>query len=129
MNMLANIRWTQFSFAGATSRTAMKRAPIAAVLLLAACAKPPEEIAAAAVPTAPYMGKSCAELAALEAKAQRALADVEERQRVTAQEDRDSMWAVHMPVGTMRYGDREREVAVAKGELKAIAAARQSGGC
>lgn len=107
----------------------MKRILISLGLLLAGCAKPPEDITAAVVPVTPYMGKSCVELAALEANGQRVLADVEARQRATVKEDRDAMWAVHVPVGSLRGGDREREVAAAKGELRAISAARQSGGC
>jgi|CZCA01.1.fsa_nt_gi hypothetical protein len=107
----------------------MKRILIPSILLLTACAKPPEDIAAAVVPTAPYMGKSCAELAALDTKGRQVLAEVEGRQRATAQEDRDAMWAVHIPMGSLRRGDREKEVASAKGDLNAIASARRAGGC
>lgn len=99
------------------------------LLVLTACAKPPEEIAAAAKPSTPYLGKSCTELAAMEAKGQRDLADIEARQRATVQDDRDAMWAVHIPVGSLLGGDREQEVASAKGDMQAISAARQSQRC
>ena len=107
----------------------MKRALIPVVLLLTACAKPPEDIAAAAVPVDPYIRKSCVELAALHAERRRALGELEARQRATAQEDRDAMWAVHIPMASVRGGDKEEEVASAKGELQAVASALRAGGC
>lgn len=108
----------------------MKRALIIPlVLLLTACAKPPEDISAVAIPVDPYMQKSCAELAATHVERRRALDELEARQRATAQEDRDAMWAVHVPVGSIRRGDKEKEIAFAKGELQAIASARRAGGC
>jgi hypothetical protein len=107
----------------------MKRILIPVVLLLTACAKPPEDIAAAVVPVGPYVQKSCVELAALHVERRQALSELEARQRATAQEDRDAMWAVHIPMATVRGGDKAEEVASAKGELEAIASARRSGGC
>ncbi|WP_137157479.1 hypothetical protein [Rhizobium sp. FKL33] len=107
----------------------MKRALIPIVLLLTACAKPPEDIVATAVPVDPYIRKSCVELAALQMERQQALTELEARQRATAQEDRDAMWAVHIPMASIRGGDKEKDIASAKGELQAIASASRSGGC
>lgn len=107
----------------------MKRVLIPVVLLLTACAKPPEDISAVAVPVDPYLRKTCVELAALHVERRRTLIDLEARQRATVQEDRDAMWAVHVPVGSIRGGDKEGEVASTKGELRAIASARRAGAC
>ena len=107
----------------------MKRIVIPITLLLAGCAKPPEEIVAANVPVDPYARQSCAELSTLQVQKQQSLSQLETIQRATAQEDSDSMKAIHIPVGSIRGGDKEEEIARTKGELNAIASARQSAGC
>lgn len=76
----------------------------------------------------PYQ-KTCVELAALHVELRRTLNDLETRQRATVQEDRDAMWAVHVPMASIRGGDKEKDVASAKGELQAIASAGRAGGC
>lgn len=107
----------------------MKRALIPIIVLLTGCAKPPEDIVAAAVPADPYVRKSCVELAALHVERQQVLTELEAHQRATAQEDRDSMWAVHVPMASIRGGGKEKDIAAAKGELQAIAFARKAGEC
>jgi hypothetical protein len=107
----------------------MKRALIPIIVLLTGCAKPPEDIVAAAVPADPYVRKSCVELAALHVERRQVLTELEARQRATAQEDRDAMWAVHVPMASIRGGDKEKDIAAAKGELQAIASASRSSGC
>lgn len=94
-------------------------------LLLAACAKPPEDIAAAVVPHSSFAGRSCAELDSLAVAKQAELTQLETNQRATATEDKNSMSAIHIPVGSLRGGDREEDVARAKGEVKAIWEARR----
>ena len=107
----------------------MKKTMLLCTLLLSACARPPEEIAPAAVPHSSYSDRTCVELASLAASKSSDLADLEVRQRAAAKEDKDSMSAIHIPVGSIRGGDREPDVARAKGEVLAISEARRVRGC
>lgn len=107
----------------------MRKTLLICGLLLTACAKPPEDIAATAVPASSFSERSCDELASLAAAKQAELADLEVLQAATAKEDKDSMSAIHIPVGSIRGGDREADVARAKGEVRAISEARRFKGC
>ena len=89
----------------------MKKTMLLCTLLLAACAKPPEDIVPAVVPHSSYSDRTCVELASLAASKRSDLVELGVGQRAAAKEDKDSMSAIHIPVGTIRGGDREPDVA------------------
>ena len=102
--------------------------PATSVLLMG-CAKPPEDIVAATVPHGQFTRTGCDELAILADMKRNDLSKLEEEQRAIAQEDRDSMWAIHVPVGSLRGNDRKDEIALIKGEVRSIANAQRTKAC
>ena len=100
-----------------------------AVLLLAGCAKMPEDIAPAPVSADPYMQMSCGRLASEKKATHAALKRAEEHQTETSNRDAAWMTIVHVPVGSMTRGDIEPQIARMKGQLNAIHRAAQARGC
>lgn len=107
----------------------MKRAWICALLLLAGCAKMPEDIAPTAVSADPYMQMSCEGLAQQRQVKQAELKRLEEQQAETSKRDEAWMVIVHVPVASMNGGDIEPQVASAKGHINAINQASQAKAC
>jgi starvation-inducible outer membrane lipoprotein len=101
----------------------------AAMLLAAGCAKRPEEIIAAAVPAESYMQMQCAQLASLKVQKEAELGKLSEHQAKVAEHDKAAMYVLHVPMGTITQGDKEEQVARAKGEVQAINTAYQSKNC
>lgn len=81
------------------------------------------------MPASSFSYRSCGELASLAVAKQAELAELETLQRKTAEEDKNAMSAIHIPVGSIRGGDREADVARAKGEVQAVSEARRLKGC
>jgi len=107
----------------------MKKAWLCALLLVAGCAKMPDDIAPAATSSDPYMQMSCGSLAAERHKRQSELRRYEAHQTETANRDKAWMTIVHVPIGSMTNGDIEPQIASTKGHLTAINSAAQSKGC
>ncbi|MBX9459075.1 MAG: hypothetical protein KL863_25270 [Rhizobium sp.] len=101
----------------------------AAILLVAGCAKRPEEIMATPVAVEPYMQMECPALAQLKMQKDAELVRLEKEQNQAAEHDTAAMAVVHVPVASMSGKDKEPEVARAKGEVQAINSAYQSKNC
>ena len=89
----------------------------------------PDEIAPVAVSAEPYMGMSCAGLAAERQRRQMELKRHVDQQTLTANRDKAWMTIVHVPIGSMTNGDIEPQIATAKGRIRAIEQAARSKGC
>jgi len=107
----------------------MNKAWICALLLVAGCAKMPDDIAPAAVSAEPYMQMSCAGLAAARQNKHIELKRHEDHQTLTANRDKAWMTIVHVPIGSMTNGDIEPQIAGTKGHISAIDKAARSKGC
>lgn len=99
------------------------------MLLLAGCAKPPGEIAPAAISADPYRQMSCAGLGSEKARKEAELERLSNHQQETADRDKAWMTIIHVPVASMANGDKEPEIARVKGELGAIENASRAKGC
>jgi hypothetical protein len=107
----------------------MKKAWLCALVLMAGCAKMPDDIAPVAVSTDPYLQMSCAGLAAERQNKRIELKRHEEHQTLTANRDKAWMTIVHVPIGSMTNGDIEPQIAATKGHLRAIDQAARAKGC
>ncbi|MBL0374653.1 hypothetical protein JJB09_21810 [Rhizobium sp. KVB221] len=107
----------------------MKRTVICALLLLAGCAKMPDDISAAPVSADPYMQMSCESLASERAAKQADYDRIAKVQTETSKRDEAWMAIVHVPVASMSNGDNEPHIATLKGQLNAISKASQAKGC
>ena len=96
---------------------------------LAACAKRPDAIAPAMVPTASYERMSCAELAQAQLGGQAYLQSVAAAQDTAATNDAIAVFFVGVPLGSAFGGDKEGLVAEAKGRMIAISAVRAAKSC
>ena len=101
----------------------------ATALLVAGCARQPDQIAATSVATDRYLQTSCAELLVSRAGKKIEQARLEQAQHAAAEHDKAAMSVIHLPVASMTGQDREDEVARGKGELAAIDAAIRSKAC
>ena len=107
----------------------MKKAWLCALLLVAGCAKMPEDIAPAAVAADPYMQMSCEGLAQQRQAKQMEFRRLEAHQTETSNRDKAWMTVLHVPVGSMTRGDLEPQIASTKGHINAINHASQAKGC
>jgi hypothetical protein len=101
----------------------------AAMLLLAGCAKRPEEILAEPIAADPYMQMDCSSLGSVKAQKDAELRRLEAVQMKTAQRDAASMSILHIPLASWQGHDVGPQLARAKGEAQAVNAAYQSKGC
>ena len=100
-----------------------------AMLLIAGCAKPPEEIMATPVSADPYMQMDCQQLTTLKLQKETELAQIEKTQKNVSEHDKASMSVLHVPVASWTGQDRSEEVARSKGEAQAVTSAYQSKSC
>jgi starvation-inducible outer membrane lipoprotein len=108
----------------------MKRLVVFAMsLLIAGCARQPEQIAASPIAGDRYLQMSCTELLANRSRKTIEQARLEQAQHQAAEHDKAAMSVIHVPVASMAGKDREDEVARGKGELQALDAAIQSKDC
>lgn len=99
------------------------------VLIVAGCARRPDAIAPANIPFEAYMTQSCAELASLLVAEQQMLSVLEAQQNSAATGDALGVFLVGVPVSSLTGGDQEGNIAVSKGKVEAIEAARLRKGC
>lgn len=92
----------------------------AALLLLGACAQPPETVAAAPVSEAQYHGWNCPELRGELGRLDRTLADLHVEQRQTRNDDAIGYIFALAPLATMSGGDLSRHIALRKGEQATV---------
>lgn len=102
---------------------------IATALALFSCAKRPDAIVPADVPMAAYNGLSCEQLAGELDKERKALSAVSKQQNNAATGDAVGVFLLAVPASTVFGGDKEGEVAVAKGKVMAIENSLKAKGC
>jgi hypothetical protein len=104
-----------------------------AVALIAAsvtsCAKRPDAIVPADIPIAAYTPQECPALQVELAKERAALDAVSKAQNDAANGDAFGVFLVGVPMSSTFGGDKEGQVAVAKGKVQAIENAMKSKGC
>ena len=89
-------------------------------LLLAACAKSPDEISAVKIDDATYAGSSCKALIKHEVNQTQLLHALSADQKKAQSGDAWGVFLLGLPVSSMSGNDKETEIAVAKGRLDAI---------
>ena len=92
----------------------------ATLLALGACAQSPDKIAAVPMPTSPYVGLSCSELAQEETRLTSELAALSADQDRIVSADAWGVFLIGVPASAITGGDKETFIAVAKGRLDAI---------
>ena len=109
----------------------MKRLLIVAVSLAAAssCAKRPDAIVPVDIPMAVYQGQSCQQLGSELIKEQQNLAAISKAQNEAATGDAVGVFLIGVPMSSVVGGDKEGQVAVAKGKVQAIENSLKSKGC
>jgi len=105
-----------------SGRTLLLRGLGAATLLLgaAACAQPPETVAAAPVRAAQYYGWNCPQLRRELGRLDRTLADLYAEQRQSRNDDALGYAFLLAPLASMSGGDLSRQIALRKGEQAAV---------
>lgn len=110
----------------------MKKKLILAAATLAAlssCAKRPDAIVPVDIPMAVYQGQSCQQLGNELIKEQQNLAAVSKAQNEAATGDAVGVFLIGVPMSSAVGGDKEGQVAVAKGKVQAIENTLKSKGC
>ena len=109
----------------------MKKLIIAASILaaLASCAKRPDAIVPVDIPMAAYSGQSCAQLSRDLIKEQENLAAVSKAQNQAATGDAVGVFLIGVPMSSTVGGDKEGQVAVAKGKVLSIENSIKAKGC
>ncbi len=109
----------------------MKHLIIAAmvILVVTGCARRPDAIAPATIPFEAYMTQDCSELASLLIAEQQMLNVLSSQQNSAATGDAVGVFLVGVPVSSLTGGDQEGNIAVSKGKIEAIEAARLRKGC
>ena len=99
------------------------------VLIIASCAKRPDEIAAVKMETAAYERMSCRSLATEEAKVTAELNSMSAAQNSAASSDALGVFLLGIPWSSMSGNDQEALISVAKGRIDAINTVQASKGC
>ena len=109
----------------------MKKVILAAAALaaLSSCAKRPDAIVPVDIPMAAYANQSCASLGQELIREQRNLAAVSKAQNEAATGDAVGVFLIGVPMSSAVGGDKEGQVAVAKGKVQAIENTLKSKGC
>jgi len=102
---------------------------LASLLAATSCAKRPDAIVPVDIPMAAYTGSSCPVLAAELVKEQENLAAVSKAQNDAATGDAVGVFLIGVPTSSTFGGDKEGQVAVAKGKVQAIQNAMRSKNC
>jgi len=102
---------------------------LALALALSACAKRPDAIVPADIPMAAYTNLSCEQLAQEYLKEQTSLTAVSKQQHDAANGDAFGVFLIGVPMSSTFGGDKQGQVAVAKGKVQAIQSAMMSKGC
>lgn len=98
-------------------------------MLLAACAKAPEKIAAVAMPDEPYRSMQCAQLQDERHRSSLTLSTLSKQQTDASTGDAVGVLLLGVPTASLTGGDRETELAVEKGKMAAIERAIAAQGC
>ena len=100
----------------------MKCSKIAAlgVLLISACAKQPDQIAAVDIGADSYSRYSCTQLASEKTEISQELENLSAQQKAAANGDAWGVVLLGLPLSSMSGRDQEALIAVAKGKVQAI---------
>lgn len=98
----------------------VKTVSLVGALLLSACAKQPDQIAAVEVGADSYSHYSCKQLASEKTKIGQDLANLSAKQKSAASGDAWGVVLLGLPLSSMSGGDQEALIAVAKGKVQAI---------
>ena len=101
----------------------------ACTVLVSACAKRPENIAAVQMDTASFERLSCRQLAQEETKIRNDLDAMSAAQNSAATSDAWGVFLLGIPWSSMSGNDKEALIAVAKGRLDAIDLVQVTKGC
>lgn len=109
----------------------MKKLVLAAATLaaLSSCAKRPDAIVPVDIPMAVYQNQNCQQLGNELIKEQQNLAAISKAQTDAANGDAFGVFLIGLPVSSAVGGDKEGQVAVAKGKVQAIENTLKSKGC
>lgn len=109
----------------------MKRIILVAASLAAvsSCAKRPDAIVPIDIPMAAYQGLTCEQLASELIKEQQNLIATSKQQEQAATGDALGVLVFGIPVSSAAGGDKEGQVAVAKGKVQSIENTLKSKGC
>lgn len=109
----------------------MNRLILTSILLVTvtSCAKRPDAIVPVDIPMAVYNNQSCGELGRELIKEQQNLAAVSKAQNEAATGDAVGVFLIGVPMSSAVGGDKEGQVAVAKGKVQAIENTLKSKGC
>jgi hypothetical protein len=91
-----------------------------AIVLVAACAQNPDNIAAANIGSNEYRGHSCKNLAEAKVQHNQNLANLSADQKKAATGDAVGVFLLGLPLSSMSGGDKETAIAVTKGHLQSI---------
>ncbi|UDF29702.1 UNVERIFIED_ORG: hypothetical protein LHK14_19700 [Roseateles sp. XES5] len=91
-----------------------------AAAFVTSCAKRPDAIVPADIPMAAYTGQDCPALQVELAKENAALHAVSKQQHDAANGDAFGVFLIGVPMSSTFGGDKEGQVAVAKGKVQAI---------
>ncbi|WP_041670559.1 hypothetical protein [Cereibacter sphaeroides] len=90
------------------------------MILLAACAKQPDRIAAVEVGGDNYSRHNCRQLASERLAISQDLANLSAKQKSAANGDAWGVFLLGLPLSSMSGGDQEAMIAIAKGKIQAI---------
>lgn len=110
----------------------MMKKMLVAVAVLAAvssCAKRPDAIVPVDIPMAVYQNQNCQQLGQELIKERENLAAISKAQNDAANGDAFGVFLVGVPMSSVAGGDKEGQVAVAKGKVQAIENTLKSRGC
>tara|TARA_Y100000815_G_C13183461_1_gene440200 strand:- start:348 stop:692 length:345 start_codon:yes stop_codon:yes gene_type:complete len=96
---------------------------------LAGCAKQPDAIVPVSIPMDAYTGMSCEKLATELVTEETNLAALSKTQSQAATGDAVGVFLVGVPLASATGGDKEGMIAVSKGKVEAMKAARLKNGC
>jgi len=96
---------------------------------LTACAKRPGAIVATNVPVSAYVNESCQQLAQDLINEKNNLAALSKQQNSAATGDAVGVFMLGVPASSLLGGDKEGDIAVAKGKVNAMELAIKQKGC
>jgi hypothetical protein len=102
---------------------------VAVCALVSGCAKRPGAIAPAAIPFEAYTGLDCSALSAELAKEEANLYGLSASQSDAATGDALGVFVIGVPIASVAGGDKEGAIAVSKGKVEAMKAAKLKNGC
>lgn len=100
-----------------------------ALVLIASCAKAPDQIAAADVGSNVYRGYSCKQLAESKVKHAHDLENLSAAQKSAAEGDAWGVVLLGLPVSSMSGNDKEASISITKGHIQGIEEEQQRKGC